>query len=176
MVPMAHLVEIFPALYGTVVYIARHMREHDAEEIYPHIWNPTAENLAALSCQSNLKFVALSDGRPVAAWGAAERLPQVWNCWMFATDNWMQVALPVTRHIIKVVRPAVIDAGAVRLDCWSMEGHDVAHRWLEMLGAIREASLEDYGSNRKTYHNYSWTLSRLENEKKCASANPPNLK
>ena len=83
---------------------------------------------------------------------------------MFATDSWMDVGGSGTRHIVKVLRPAVIDSGAVRLDCWSMEGHDVAHRWLEMLGAVREASLEDYGSNRKTYFNYSWTLTRLEKE------------
>ena len=160
----AVLVEIEDAQYATVVYIARHMRTLDAEEIYPHMWSPTPENLAMMSCRSNLKYVALKDGKPVAAWGASERLPDVWQCWMFATDDWMRVALAVTRHINKVVRPAVIEAGATRLDCWSMEGHDVAHRWLEMLGAVREASLEDYSSERKTYHCYSWTRSRLETE------------
>jgi hypothetical protein len=160
----AVLVEIEDATYPAVVYIARHMRLLDADEIYPHMWSPTPENLAIGTCQSILKFVALKDGKPTATWGANERLPKVWNCWMYATDNWMEVALAVTRHIHKVVRPAVVNSGASRLDCWSMEGHDIAHRWLEMLGARREASLEDYSSERKTYYCYSWTRSQLERD------------
>ena len=63
----------------------------------------------------------------------------------------------------------MIDAGAVRADCWAMEGHDVAHRWLELLGAVREASLEDYGVGRKVFHCYSWTKSRLEKDDVCWS-------
>tara|TARA_R110002073_G_scaffold4696_1_gene30089 strand:+ start:193 stop:483 length:291 start_codon:yes stop_codon:yes gene_type:complete len=45
-----------------------------------------------------------------------------------------------------------------------MEGHDVAHKWLEMLGATKEATVEDYGPTRKKFHCYSWTRSRLERD------------
>jgi hypothetical protein len=83
---------------------------------------------------------------------------------MFATDRWPDVALSVTRHIRRVMMPEMIDAGANRADCWSMDGHDVAHRWLEVLGARREATLDDYGPTRKKYHCYSWTRTRLERD------------
>jgi hypothetical protein len=52
----------------------------------------------------------------------------------------------------------------VRLDCWSMDGHDTAHQWLEAFGFIREATVEDYSSAGISYHCYSITSSRLERE------------
>ncbi len=159
----ASSVEIVSGAYALVVYISRRMRTRDAEEIMPHLWSPTPEDLAAHSVHGGASWVALKDGQPVAAWGVQERLPQVWTVWMYATDDWPAVALSATRHIKSVVREHMISRGAVRADCWSMDGHDEAHRWLEVLGARREASLEDYGRNRQTYHCYSWTKTRLEN-------------
>lgn len=131
----------------------------------PLIWSGKAEDLAAMSCTAGgIATVALSGGCPVAAYGAFLSRPLMWTVWMFATDRWSEVALAVTKDIKRRMMPQMIDAGAVRCDCWSMEGHDVAHRWLESLGATREASIEDYGPSRKTYHCYSWTRSRLERD------------
>jgi len=159
------LVDIVPARYGDVVYIARNMRKLDAEEILPLTWSRKPEDLAAGVCASNgIANVALSSGRPVAAWGATMTRPQMWTVWMFSTDRWPDVALTVTRNIRRVMMPSMIESGAVRADCWSMDGHDTAHRWLEVLGALRECSIEDYGATRKTFHCYSWTRSRLERD------------
>ena len=157
-------VTLVRATYSDVVFIARHMRKRDAEEILPLTWTGEPEDLAAQSVVGGISTVALSGGAPVACWGAVEIRPCMWNVWMFATDRWAEVALSVTRQIKKEMIPWLISAGAVRADCWSMEGHDEAHRWLECLGARREATLEDYGTERKLYHCYSWTLSRMEKE------------
>ena len=162
-------VSLVPAIYADVVFIARRMRKLDAEEIFPLTWTGKPEDLAASCVAGGISTVALSGDVPVAAWGAREIRPCFWNVWMFATDRWPEVALSVTRHINREMMPAMIDAGAVRADCWSMEGHDVAHRWLELLGAVREASLEDYGAGRKVFHCYSWTKSRLEKDNVCWS-------
>ena len=158
------LVEIRPAAYADVVYIARRLRKADAEEIYPHLFNPTPENLAFMSVKNQFAYVAFADGEPVAAWGAGMKYPAVWQCWMFSTDRWMDVALSVTRFIKREFAPQIIATDAVRLDCWSADDHHVAHRWLEMLGFIREATVEDYAANRVTYHCYSITRSRLERD------------
>ena len=80
---------------------------------------------------------------------------------MFATDDWPLVAMKVTRTIIREWTPIIFKSDAQRMDCWSMEGHDVAHRWLEVLGARREASLENYGATGKTFHCYSWTRDQI---------------
>ena len=157
------MVDLAPALYGDVVFIARRLRALDAEEILPLIWSNKPEDLAAITSQAGgIAKVALSNNVPVAAYGAQLQKPLFYSVWMFATDRWPEVALTVTRDIKKRIIPELIDTGAVRADCWSMEGHHVAHRWLESLGAVREASIEDYGPTRKTFHCYSWTRSRLE--------------
>ncbi len=161
---MARSVEIVPAAYADVVYVARRMRQLDAEEIYPHWWNPTPENLAAASCQSKIKFVALLAGQPVVAFGGTERFPKVWSVWMFATDQWIKVALSVTKFVRRQMMVEINRYEPVRLDCWSMDGHDTAHHWLEAFGFKREATVEDYSSAGKTYHCYSITSSRLERE------------
>jgi hypothetical protein len=157
--------ELVPAVYGDVVFIARRLRALDAEEILPLIWSGRPEDLAAVSCSTGwFSTVALFNGKPVAAYGAYMQRPQFFRVWMFATDDWSRVALTVTRDIRQRMMPAMLETGAVRADCWSMDGHDVAHRWLEMLGAVREASLEDYGPTRRAFHCYAWTRSRLERD------------
>jgi hypothetical protein len=159
------LAELVPAAYGDVVFIARRMRALDAEEILPLIRTGKPEDLASGTISvGGLATVALSDGVPVAAYGAYLGRPQYWTVWMFATDRWAEVALSVTKDIRRNMMPAMLSGDAVRADCWSMEGHDVAHRWLELLGAVREASIEDFGPTRKTFHCYSWTRSRLERD------------
>jgi len=159
---MAHLVEITPAAYASVAHIARRMREADALEIYPHLFRQTPEDLAMHSSRSAKAYTALSDGEPVAAWGAGEQFPKVWQCWMFATDRWPEVASTVTKFIRREFSQELINSDAVRLHCWSADDHHVAHRWLEVLGFIREATLEDFSQDRQTFHCYSITRSRLE--------------
>ena len=156
---------IIEARYADVVYVARNMRALDAEEIWPVTIARTPETLALGTVRGvGFKFVAGSGGVPVATWGASPTRPGVVSVWMFATDRWPEVALTVTRHIRKELMPALIDAGYVRAECWSHANHHVAHKWLEILGAIKEATVEDYGPNRVPYHCFSWTRSRLERE------------
>lgn len=158
-------VELTPAAYGDVVFVARRMREADVEEILPLTHTGKPEDLAAgVVTAGGIATVALCDGVPVAAYGACIVRPQIWTVWMFATDRWPDVALSVTRDIRRHMMPAMLAGDAVRADCWSMDGHDVAHRWLELLGAVREATIEDYGPTRKSFHCYSWTRSRLERD------------
>ena len=161
-------VSLIDARYPDVVEIARNMRELDAEEIWPVTYAKTPENLALSTVAGvGLKYVARYGAVPVATWGASEMRPKVVSVWMFATDRWPKVALSVTRHINRVVMPTLIEAGCVRAECWTHANHHVAHRWLELLGAVREATVEDYGQNRVPYHCYSWTQTRLEKEDVC---------
>ena len=156
---------VIDARYADVVYVARNMRELDAEEIWPVTSARTPESLAfGIVHGANYKFVAGSGAAPVATWGASKLRPGVVSVWMFATDRWPEVALTVTRQIRKELMFTLIDAGYVRAECWTHSNHHVAHKWLEILGAVREATVEDYGPNRVPYHCYSWTRSRLERE------------
>ena len=48
------------------------------------------------------------------------------------------------------------EGGAHRLECRSMEGHVEAQRWLETIGATREATLHGYGREGEDFHVYTW--------------------
>lgn len=138
------------------------MRDLDRDEILPLTWSGAPEDIAMWAAHlGGLSNVALAETRPVAAFGAYEIMPKFWNVWMFATDDWPLVAMKVTRTIIREWTPIIFESDAQRMDCWSMDGHDVAHRWLEVLGARREASLENYGATGKTFHCYSWTRDQI---------------
>jgi len=158
-------VELVPATYADVVFIARRLRADDYAEIMPLTWSRKPEDLALRTIASGgISTVALSGGVPVSVYGAAEIRPKFWTVWMFATDRWPEVALKVTRAITRDLTPEFKRLGCSRAECWSIEGHDVAHRWLEVLGAVRECAAEDYGPDGNTYYCYSWTRSRLERE------------
>ena len=61
------MVDVVQALYADVVYIARNMRDLDAEEIFPLTWTGKPEDLAMGICASGgISNVALCSGRPVA--------------------------------------------------------------------------------------------------------------
>ncbi|MGB8274062.1 MAG: hypothetical protein WCF16_02200, partial [Alphaproteobacteria bacterium] len=48
---------------------------------------------------------------------------------------------------------------AHRAECRSIADHHEAHRWLERLGAVREAYLPDCGKNREPFVLFAWRLS-----------------
>ena len=49
----------------------------------------------------------------------------------------------------------LIQMGAKRVECKSMEGHTEAHAWLEALGLQREAEHPLYGMNGETFYTYA---------------------
>lgn len=141
-----------------LLYVADNMREWDAREIFATRWTDDRADLAAavLAC-GEFGWVAGDGGLPVAAFGASPSWNGVWQVWMFATDDWPKVALGVTRFIKKVMIPALEEVGCHRAECRSMEGHVVAHRWLEALGAHKESELKHYGRDGQTFYLYCWT-------------------
>jgi hypothetical protein len=145
--------------YPDLLYIADNMRDIDKKEVYATRWDDSPDGLVD-SIMSGGEFgwvVGGDDGIPIAAFGAIPTWEGVWQVWMFSTDRWNEVSLTVTKFIRRVMIPSIVDAGWQRAECRSIGGHDVAHRWLEMLGASREHTLHYFGKNGDTFHLYSWT-------------------
>lgn len=149
---------LLPLEFETVLAVARNMRAADRQEIYATRWDEDAEALAA-DCVTGCSIgavIAARDGAPVAVIGAMELWPTVWSVWMFATDHWPKVALAATRFVRRHLTPALLDLGLRRAECRSCSTHKQAHRWLEYLGAQREAEHADYGKNGETFIGYYW--------------------
>lgn len=138
--------------------IARNMREWDKREIYATRCNDDPDEVAefALAC-GKVSWVAGRGDKAIAAFGCAPLWPGVWSMWLFATDDFNQIGISVTRLVKKSIVPMLFDAGAHRLEARSMEGHTDAQRWLEVIGAQREGGpLRGFGREGQDFHVYTW--------------------
>jgi RimJ/RimL family protein N-acetyltransferase len=147
-------VELVAPDFASLAYIAVNMRQADRHEIY----NVTGHNNPFILAQQTLDatrmgsgVVAADGGRPVAVLGFAPLRPGVCTAFAYGTDAFDRVALSLTRHALKVMKPALIASGFHRLECESRADHVQAHRWLEHLGFRREGTLRQFGSDRSDY-------------------------
>lgn len=142
--------------FEDVEYIAKNMREWDKREIYASHWHDDPTELAKETMPHHLFAWTFGLDRPIAAVGAICMWPGVWTVWMFATDEFHLIALPLTKFIKRKMMPALYPF-AHRVECKTIEGHKEAQKWLDMLGAKREDGiLEKYGKNKDNFIVYRW--------------------
>jgi len=98
------------------------------------------------------------DGQPATAFGFSRASvfdPEHWQAWAFGTDRFKRCVPLMTRHIL-TLRPQ-IERHCRRLQVISLTWHDIAHRWIEALGAKREGRLRAYGRGGEDFLIYAWT-------------------
>lgn len=157
------MVTIEPLTELAVARVALSMRPADEREIFATRWAYDPLGVARQIAQfATIGFVACLDRAPVAVVAAMPVAPTVLSVGMFATEDWPKVALSTTRFARQLIRAAVSEGQIHRAECRSIEGHHTAHRWLEMLGAVREAPLPDMGRNRETFFLYAWRRKDFE--------------
>jgi hypothetical protein len=144
----------------SVAAVARDMRDCDRAEIFATRWNDCPDTFArdCVACLSLGGVATGADDVPIAVIGAQEVWPGAWSVCMFATDRWPEVALDTTRFVRAGLIPALVRLGARRAECRSAADHDVAHRWLEYLGARHESTHPDYGRHGETFLGYCWRI------------------
>ena len=153
------MVTIEPLAPDPVRAIARAMRDTDRREIFALRADDDADRVAEEACLlSRFGAVARWNMAPVAAFGAAEATPGVFEVWLFATDAWPGVATGVLRWAVATLKPAMLAAGGHRAQCLSIADRHDAHRMLERFGFRREATLIQRGRCRETFHLYAWRL------------------
>jgi RimJ/RimL family protein N-acetyltransferase len=139
-----------------VHHVAHNMREWDRREIFATRFDDDSSALADIALASTrVSWVAGIDA-PIAAFGCSPMWPGVWSMWLFATDDFRHIGFPVTKLIVRSIVPMLFEAGAHRLEARSMEGHEDAQRWLEVIGAQREATLHGYGRDGQDFHVFTW--------------------
>lgn len=97
------------------------------------------------------------DGQPAAAYGfshAAAFDPEHWQAWAFGTHRFRRCVPMITRHLTSI-RP-IIERDCRRLQVITHTEHDIAHGWIEALGAKREGLLRSYGRNGEDFCVYGW--------------------
>jgi len=141
-----------------VAYVCRNMRKDDAREIFALQFGNDPDVIAIRVMQNwSIGWVAWNDHLPIAVIGAVEMWPGNWSAGMFATDDFHKIGPLLTRWVRRRMIPALRELGMHRAEAKSIEGHDVAHRWLERLGARVEGEpMRNYGKNRETFFTYVW--------------------
>lgn len=148
-----------PITLDAARYVTLRLRALDAEEIFATRWSDDREDLArAAAARGPHAWAAGLGGAPIACIGVCPCWPGVWEAWMFATDDFDKIGKRLTRFAWRTIIPAVRAAGAHRLQCHSMEGHAVAHRWLEGFGAVHEATLQGFGRGGQDFRVYRLEL------------------
>jgi hypothetical protein len=148
-------------------HVARGMRDLDREEIFCQRDDDDPDALAAevLSGWGPYYFVAATPaGEPAAVVGATRLWPGVFSAWMFSTPRVDIINFSLTQFIKTAMIPGVAALGAHRCEALSMASHTVAHRWLEYLGAEREAVLRRYGRNGQDFFVYRWDRADVQVE------------
>ena len=144
-------------------YIATFLRERDREEVFALRYEEDPARLAMDTfALGEFQWIAYADQTPAASIGAFPVWPGVWQCWAYGTDRWPEVVRTLTKHVRRFMRPALLNSDARRLQCWAMESHDDARKWLKFLGAQEEARLDNYGKNGQTFVCYSWRRGMTE--------------
>lgn len=144
---------------GSLLYVCRNMRAGDREEIFATRWDDDPDALAAEAYTrwGSFGFVAVTaDGIPAAAIGACPSWGGVWNAWMIGTDRFDEVGKQLTKWVRQVMIPAVVESGCHRVEARSLGTHDVAHRWMKMLGAKPESVLRRYGREKQDFVLFVW--------------------
>lgn len=141
-----------------VRYVIDNMREWDRREIFAtRLDSDTGDGLLEDVFRAGpVAWMAWLGDKPVAALGCSPMWRGVWGLWMFATNDFHKIGIGMTKFVIRGIVPMLWEHGAHRMECKSMEGHVDAHRWLEVIGARREATHPGYGRDGETFHTYVW--------------------
>ncbi len=146
-----------PLEYDDVLDVATNMREWDKREIYATRWSDDPAALAR-DCMIIPDFGwTIWLDKPLCAIGAVPLHPGVWSVWMFAKDDFPTVGLYATKFARRVMMPGLVNSGARRAQCLSIEGHEDAHKWLRLLGAKAESRLWGFGKNGEDFHCFAWS-------------------
>jgi hypothetical protein len=160
-----------PVEYEPLMFVVRNMRQIDRDEVFatgfsmPPDGPMTDDDMMVqqtfdAATRDGCGWIASLNGEPIAAIGMTLLWPGVVSVWMFATDSWPKVALALTRWAKKAIFQIMSDANIHRAQCWSLSGHDTAHRWLRHLGATEECVSPNYGRSGETFHLFGWSKGR----------------
>lgn len=143
--------------FPDVCYITERMREWDRREIFALLWNDDPKAFADAVCKLGSFAWVAGDTEPIAVVGARAVWPGVWMPFMFATEAFPRISIGLTRFVRNNMIPALRETGAHRAHCYSLVGHDQAHRWLRLLGAQPEgAPVKGFGRNKEDFQVFVW--------------------
>jgi len=88
--------------------------------------------------------------------------PHVAGALFFGTDELGALLRPLTRWIRRALIPRAQSRGLHRVEVQALESWRSSCRWIESLGAVREATLPLYGKAGETFVQFAWYGPRVD--------------
>lgn len=152
--------EIDRATSQDVQQVALRMRERDFEEFSAVAAVDTREELADLLA---VRYGGRADvlcgskgGRPICIGGTIEGRPNVITLLFFATDEFPEIAVSITRFIRSELFPRYFAAGIHRIEAVSLARYGQIHKWLRTIGLEKETGpMLGYGKRGEAFIQFS---------------------
>ena len=139
------------ANFDDLRFIALNLRPEDRLELAVTRDADDYESLAWSAAYSRHRKVAITDGRPVFAFGAADMPGQhKVQVWGFGTRDALPALKPVTRYIQRILIPEILSRGVLSAQAISHPANKISHRWLKHLGFTLGAAVPDVGDRKET--------------------------
>lgn len=154
--------DIRPGNCRDLCFIAANLRDEDRREIFASAKLESATEAAMLSWYSagpDWCWTAWLDDQPQAAFGISlisPLQPHMRSAWAWGTDRFKRCAPAITRFCKQEWPHRLISEGVTRVEIRSLAGHDLAHRWLAVLPARKEADLINFGVNGETFEMWAF--------------------
>ena len=153
-------------LRDDVRHVAENMRQKDIVEFRAVSRAESTDELAEALIErygdrGDTICARLDDGTPVAIGAMIESRFNVVTLLFFATDDFPQIAMALTKFIVQRLFPRYRNAGVHRIECVSHVDYVEAHRWIETLGLEKEAEMPGYGRSGETYFQFAWVDDRV---------------
>lgn len=141
-------------------WCAANMREKDRTEIAAVVSMDEPAAVAALLLHNSggLAFCAYLHGHPVAVFGVSRLFDHVGGGWAYGTKNMRRAVPAITRHCLDHIAPEMVHRGYRRLEVRTSVDHDLSHKWLAGMGAVRESAPYEFGRNGEMFVTYGWSL------------------
>lgn len=149
---------VLPTITPEVVeHIVMNLRPEDEREISAVSWDLSIKDRVNRYMGLEVyTFYASHNGDPAALIGAWPIHPSVWQVYAFGTLDFEKVAPTLTKFAMRFMTPSLINQGAHRAQCDSIEGHDKAHRWLEAMGYRKEGAMPKFGRKGETFYRFAY--------------------
>lgn len=150
-------VEIRAGTCRDLCFVAANLRKEDREELSASALLDSMTEAAMLSWHlsgPDWCWTAWIDDQPHAAFGISvmgPMQPHLRSAWAWGTDRFRRCVPAITRFCLASWPRMLLSAGVTRVEIRSLQGHDLAHRWLTGVRARREGEMRHYGVNGETF-------------------------
>jgi hypothetical protein len=148
--------QIETATLRDLSYIAANLRPDDRRELEAQMPGASPVDIAIIHLPA-MSFIVELDGNPEMAFGAVEQRTGLWCAWSWGTRSASRCMPAFVRFFHDHVRPAVLRAGAHRVEARALADNVDGQRTLIRLGATRRCILPGYGVHGQEYILYDWT-------------------